>query len=266
MSFRLKEKLHFQLAVALVCLASAHALAQEIRVMVSGGFSAPYQVLIARFQQATGAHVETVWGPSMGTTPVAIPMRLSRGESADVVIMARSQLDALAQKGIVVEGSQVDLARSRIGMAVRSGATIPDISSVAAFRRALLKARSVAYSDSASGTYIATKLFKRMGIARQMLTKSRQIAAEPVGLSVARGEVEIGFQQMSELLPVGGITVIGPIPAELQEVTVFSAGVVARSDAQEPAHSLIRYLASPSACATIKQAALEPVACLSGRK
>ena len=266
MSFRLTRKFHCRLAVALVFLTSADALAQEVRVMVSGAFSAPYKLLIARFEQATGAHVETVWGPSMGTTPGAIPIRLSRGETADVVIMARSALDALAQKGVLVEGSQVDLARSRIGMAVRNGAAIPDISSALAFRRALLQARSVAYSDSASGIYIASKLFKRMGIATEMASKSRQVPAEPVGLVVARGEAEIGFQQMSELLPISGIIVVGPIPDELQEITVFSAGILAKSGAQEAGHALIRYLASPAVCATIEQTALEPVACLPNRK
>lgn len=234
--------------------------------MVSGGFSAPYKLLVGRFEQAMGARVETVWGPSMGTTLSAIPIRLSRGEIADVVIMARPALDALARKGEVVEGSQVDIARSRIGMAVRRGAAIPDISSVENLRRALLQARSVAYSDSASGTYIASKLFKRLGIEREMVSKSRQIPAEPVGLVVSRGEAEIGFQQMSELLPIRGITVVGPIPDELQEITLFSGGIVARSKARKAGGALIRFLASPEACRTIEQSALEPLACLPSRK
>src|SRR6185503_14108158 len=119
-----------------------------------------------------------------------------------------SALDALVQKGEVVPGSQVDLVRSRIGMAVRAGTVAPDISSVAAFRRALLQARAVAYSDSASGVYIASQLFKRLGIAKEMVGKSRQVAAEPVGLVVARGEAEIGFQQQSELLAIDGITLV----------------------------------------------------------
>jgi molybdate transport system substrate-binding protein len=202
----------------------------------------------------------------MGNTPGAIPVRLSHGETADVVIMARSELDALAKKGAVVEGSQVDLARSGIGMAVRAGTTIPDISSVAAFRRTLLQARSIAYSDSASGVYVASELFKRLGIEKAMATKCRQIPAEPVGLVVARGEAEIGFQQMSELLPISGITVVGPIPDELQKTTVFSAGIVARGSAQKAGRDLIRYLASPAACPAIKQSALEPVACVPDRK
>jgi molybdate transport system substrate-binding protein len=253
----------YWLTVAMVFLAPANACAQTIKVMSSGGFSAAYKLLAPQFEKATGVHPETVWGPSMGTTPGAIPVRLARGESADVVIMVRSALDKLAKKGVVVEGSQVDLARSQIGMAVRAGAEPPDISSVAAFRSALLRAKSIAYSDSASGVYVASTLFKRLGIEKEMANKGRQIPAEPVGLVVARGEAEIGFQQMSELLPIPGITIVGPIPDEVQEITLFSAGIVASSKAHETGSTLIRYLASPASCATIKQTALDPVACAS---
>lgn len=259
-SERSKNTLYW-LTLAVVFLAPADIYAQTIKVMSSGGFAAAYKQLAPQFEKSTGAHMETVWGPSMGTTSGAIPARLARGESADVVITVRSALDELAKKGEVVEDSQVDLARSRIGMAVRAGAAIPDISSVAALRRTLLTARSVAYSDSASGVYIASTLFKSLGIEKEMAIKARQIPAEPVGLVVARGEAEIGFQQMSELLPISGITVVGPIPDEVQSITVFSAGIVATSKAHEAGRALIRYLASPASCATIKQTGLDPVAC-----
>jgi molybdate transport system substrate-binding protein len=265
-SSRLRQGIWRRAAVGVLVLASVDASAQDLRVMVSGAFSPAYKLLVPRFEKATAAHVETVFGPSMGTTPGAIPVRLSRGEPAEVVIMARSALDDLARKGEVVEGSQVDLARSRIGMAVRAGAAAPDITSVAAFRRALRQARSVAYSDSASGVYIAGELFKRLGIEKEMASKSRQVPAEPVGQVVARGEAEMGFQQMSELLPVAGITVVGPIPDELQKVTVFSAGIVAKSGAKEAGRAMIRYLASPEACEVIEKSALEPVACARGAK
>jgi molybdate transport system substrate-binding protein len=246
---------------AALLLLSAPAGAQEIHVMVSGGFSTAYKTLVPEFEKASGAHVETVWGPSMGNTPEAIPARLLRGEPADVVIMARPALDALADKGEVVKGSQVDLVRSRIGMAVRAGTPAPDIHSVAAFRRVLVKARSIAYSDSASGVYIGNELFKRLGLTKQLAGRSRQIPGEPVGLVVARGDAEIGFQQMSELLPIAGITVVGAIPDELQQITAFSAGIVATGHAQEGGRALIRYLASPSACGAIERTALDPVAC-----
>jgi molybdate transport system substrate-binding protein len=261
MVIRLIPKHWYWVGLALICFASRDVLSQEIKVMSSGGFAAPYKLLAVQFQKDSGSQVETVWGPSMGNTPGAIPVRLSNGEKADVVIMARSELDALAQKGEVVEGSEVDLARSRIGLAVRVGAPVPDISSVAALRRALVQARSVAYSDSASGVYVASELFKRLGIETEMAAKSRQIPAEPVGLVVARGEAELGFQQMSELLPISGITVVGPIPDEVQKVTVFSAGMVASGTSQKAGRDLIQYLASPAACSVIQNSGLEPVAC-----
>jgi molybdate transport system substrate-binding protein len=163
----------------------------------------------------------------------------------------------------VVEGSQVDLARSRIGMAVRAGSPSPDIATVESFKRALLNAKSVVYSDSASGVYISKHMFKQLGIEKEMAGKSREIPAEPVGLVVARGEAEIGFQQMSELSSIAGITIVGPIPDELQNVTVFSSGILARGKSQKAARALIQYLASAAACSAIERSALEPLACAS---
>jgi molybdate transport system substrate-binding protein len=247
--------------IILICATSLFAQAQEIKVMTSGGFSAAYKQLAPQFARESGAQVKTISGPSMGKSPTAIPNRLARGEAADVLIMARASLDALAKKGEILEGTQVDLARSKIGMAVRSGATKPDIRTVAAFREALLHAKSVAYSDSASGEYVAHELYKRLGIEKEMAAKSRQIKAEPVGLAVARGEAEIGFQQISELMPISGITLVGAIPDELQKTTVFSAGIAKRSAAPDAGRALIKYLSSPDACPVIKQTALEPVAC-----
>jgi molybdate transport system substrate-binding protein len=160
-----------------------------------------------------------------------------------------------------VEGSQVDLVRSRIGMAVKAGAPVPDISTVDAFRTALLNARSIAYSDSASGVYIAAEMYKKLGVETQLAAKSRQIPADPVGTVVARGDAEVGFQQMSELKPIAGITIVGPIPDEVQKITVFAAGIVTSSGQKEAARALISYLSSKPACPIIQDSALEPVAC-----
>jgi molybdate transport system substrate-binding protein len=236
----------------------AAAAAADIKVMISGGFSAAYRELIPQFEQATGDKVETATGPSMGNTPNAIPVRLARGEPADVLIMVGSALGDLIKRGKVLPESRVDLARSIIGVAVRAGAPKPDISSVEAFRRALLAAKSVAYSDSASGVYVSTEMFQRLGIVDEMKGKARMIPAEPVGAVVARGEAEIGLQQVSELLPVAGIDYVGPLPSEIQKITIFSAGVA--SSAQEPAaaEALIGYLSSPAAYASIKKTGLEP--------
>lgn len=252
--------------LALTFLIGKATLGQDLTVMSSGGFAAAYKLLAPRFEETTHTHVNSIWGPSMGSTPGAIPMRLARNEPGDVVIMARSELDALAQKGLVVQGSQVDLVRSRIGMAVKAGARVPDISTVEAFKKTLLDAKSIAYSDSASGVYISSELWKRLGLEAELAPKSRRILAEPVGEVVAKGEAEIGFQQMSELKPVAGVTVVGAIPNELQKVTVFAAGVVSSSKHKDEARALIQFLASQSACPVIEQSALDPVACASGAR
>lgn len=244
----------------LLVFAATPASADEVTVMVSGGFTAAYNQLVARWQQSTGNHVTTVYGASMGDTPTAIPHRLARGEPADIVILARTALDALAKAGRIVGGSETDLVSSRIGMAVKAGSAPPNISSESRFKQALLQAASVGYSDSASGVYISTELFAKLGIADAMRGKSTRIDGTPVGEAVAKGEVEIGFQQISELLPVRGITLVGPIPESVQLVTRFSAGIVRSSRAQDAARQLIAYLVSPDARATIQASGLEPIA------
>ena len=153
----------------------------------------------------------------------------------------------LVRDGRVVPGSRVDLARSIIGMVVRAGAPKPDISTVDAFRKALLDAKSIAYSASASGVYIENEMYRRLGIHDEAMPKSRRVYSERVGTVVARGEAEIGFQQVSELLPIQGIEMLGPLPTELQRVTVFSAGVAAGAREPDAARELIRFLASPAA-------------------
>lgn len=242
------------------------ACAQNLTVLTSGGFYAPFEKLTPGFEISTGAHITPVHGASMGSTSTAIPNRLARNEPADVVIMSRPDLDLLAKKGLVVEGSQVDLVRSKIGMAVKTGAPLPDIRTVAAFRLTLLAAKSIAYSDSASGVYIASEMYKKMGIEDQVGPKSKRILGDPVGAVVAKGEAEIGFQQMSELKPIAGITVVGTIPEEVQKVTMFAAGVVTTSEHKDKAKALIQFLAARAACPVIEQSALEPVACAEQKK
>jgi molybdate transport system substrate-binding protein len=168
-------------------------------------------------------------------------------------------LAELIDGGLVAADSRVELARSSIGIAVRAGAPKPDISSVDALRQALLRARSIAYSGSVSGTYVSTELFARLGIADLVAGKSRKIETERVGAVVARGDAEIGFQQISELLPVAGIDVVGPLPAEVQYESVFSAGVIKTSPHAEAARAMLRFLASPQAAPTIERTGLEPI-------
>jgi len=247
------------ITLASLLLFAGTACAVDIHVMNSGGFSAAYRALAPEFEGATQNTLVTAWGPSMGTTPEAIPNRLARGEPADVVIMVGDALDALIKQGKAVAGSRVDLAGSNIGMVVRAGAPKPDIGSVEAFKRTLINAKSIAYSDSASGVYLSTVLFARLGIADQISGKSRMIPAEPVGAVVARGDAEIGFQQISELLPVPGVDLVGPLPAELQKVTIFAAGIATGAKQPEAGAQLIKFLASPAAVAAIKKSGLEPM-------
>src|ERR1700744_6659273 len=190
------------LGLAAALLLAGSASAGEVRVMISGGLSSAYNALVPEFERATGNKVITAYGPSMGTTQNAIPMRLERGEPADVLILVGYALGDLIQKGKVVADSPGDLVNSKIGVAVKAGAPKPDISSADAIKRALLAAKTIAYSDSASGVYVSTEMFDKLGIAAEMKDKAKKIPATPVAEIVARGEAEIGFQQISELKPI----------------------------------------------------------------
>lgn len=241
------------------------ARADEVRVMISGGFSAAYKQLVPQFERTSGHKVSTAYGPSMGTTENAIPVRLARGEPVDVLIMVGEALTGLTEQGKADKASRVDLARSPIGIAVRAGAPKPDISTVDALRTALLNAKSVAYSDSASGVYVENVLFKRLGIEEQMKGKARMIPAEPVAAVVARGEAELGFQQISELLPVAGVEVVGPIPESVQKITVFAAGISTKAESAKAGADLIAFLASAEAAPIIRKTGLEPIAHPAGK-
>ena len=241
--------------LALTCAAGA----AEVRVMISGGLTAAYNALVPEFERATGHKVLTAFGPSMGTTTNAIPVRLERGEPADVLIMVGYALGDLVKQGKVVADSRVDLVKSPIGIAVKSGAPKPDISSADTIKRALLAAKSIAYSDSASGVYVSTEMFAKLGIADELKDKARKIPATPVGEIVAHGDAEIGFQQISELKPVAGIDIVGPLPDELQKITVFSAGIATVSKEPDAGKALIKFLASPAARDTLVKSGLDPI-------
>ena len=251
------------LAVAVMTAAPAVAFA-DVRVMISAGFYHVYAELGPAFERASGHHLITTRGPSMGDSPEAIPARLARGEAADVVILDGGAADRLASQGLLRADSKVTLARSLIGMVVQRGAARPDIGSVEAFKSTLLAARSIVYSDSGSGTYLSTQLFAKLGIAEPVLAKSRKVrgppSGEPVAAVVGRGEAEIGFQQVSELMNVAGVDYVGAIPAELQPGFTF-AGVLTRSAQDtEAAAALLRFLSSPEAAPVITKAGLSPAA------
>src|SRR5262245_2093609 len=255
----MKSRRRAAVLAAVVLLCQPHAvLADDIVVMTSGAFTAAYLELIPAYTHSTGHKLVTAT-TTMGTGAESIPSRLQRGEAADVVIVAADALDELIKAGRVVAGSRVDLARSSIGMAVRAGAPKPDISSVEALKRTLLAAASVAYSASVSGDYLTNELFPRLGIADELKAKGRRIERERVGAVVARGDAEIGFQQISELRPVAGIVVVGPLPAEVQRVTVFAAGVAANTKHPDAARAFIQFLASPAAADVVLKSGLERI-------
>ena len=236
----------------------AEALA-EIAVVTSGGLAAAYDVLAPRFQDETGIRLVTAYGASTGGAPDSIPARLERGERFDVLIMSQAGLSALAEQGLVRPETRLDLASSSIGMAVREGASLPDISTTEAFVETLLAAESIGYSASVSGTYVSTELFPRLGVAEQLAPKSRRIVSERVAAVVARGEIEIGFQQVSEILSIEGAAYAGPIPDEYQRVTTFSAGITADAENPDGGQRLMDFLSSAAAAPTIAEAGLEPV-------
>ena len=236
---------------------TAKTTTPDIIVMTSGAFTAPYLALIPELELVAKKKIVTAT-TSMGTGRDSIPSRLQRGEPVDVVIVSDAALLEFIKEGKILAETRTPLARSAIGMAVRAGAPKPDIGSVDALRRTLLQAKSIAYSASVSGDYLTTELFHRLGIADQVASKSRRIeGGERVGAVVARGEAEIGFQQISELLPVPGIDHITPLPPEVQKVSVFSAGVATISQDPNAARALIRFLASPEAAPAITKSGLE---------
>src|SRR5258708_1924360 len=250
------------LGVAAVLMAGT-ASAADVRVLISAGFYSVYSELAPAFERASGHRLVTTRGPSMGDSPESIPTRLARGEAADVAILDGGAADALGSKGLLRADSKVEFARSLIGMVVLAGAAKPDIGSVDAFRNTLLAAKSIAYSDSGSGTYLSTKLFAQLGIADQIAGKSRRVrgppSGEPVAAVVARGESEIGFQQVSELIHVAGVTYVGTIPDSLQPGFSFAGAITATAKSPEAAAELLRYLSSTDAAPVITKAGLAPV-------
>jgi molybdate transport system substrate-binding protein len=195
----------------------------------------------------------------MGVGQNSIPNRVRKGETVDVAILPDEDLEKLIKEGLIITNTRAPLANSKIGMAVRSGTPKPDISSVEALKRTLLQAASIAYSAQVSGQYLSTELFPRLGIADQIKNKSKRVEVGRVGSVVARGEAEIGFQQISELLPIQGIDYVGPLPPEVQRTTLFSAGVPANSQKVGIARAFISFLASHEAASTIRKAGLEPL-------
>jgi molybdate transport system substrate-binding protein len=235
-------------------LISHSADCAELRIMCPGAYVDVLTELTPALERTTKHKVIIIRdGPSN------IPNRMRAGEAVDVVILPDEALNELISEHHITNGSRRPLAKSGIGMAVRAGARKPDISSVDAFKRTLLEAKSIAYSSQISGLYLSTEVFPRLGIADQIRNKTKRIEKERVGAVVARGEAEIGFQQISELLPIEGIDYVGPLPPEIQKVTLFSVGIAMHTTNSNAAQEVIGLLTSPSAAATAAKSGLEPI-------
>src|SRR5437868_6436642 len=258
------RSLLFLLIFMAAAVAASAASAADIRVMISAGFFQVYSQLGPAFEKSTGHKLVTTRGPSVGDSPEAIPTRLTRGEQADVVIMDGHGVDILDQRGLAQPSSRIPLAESFIGMVVRAGQPKPDIGTVDALRKTLLAAKSIAYSDSSSGTYLSTVGFKKLGIAEEIAAKTRKVrgppSGEPVAAVVARGEAEVGFQQVAELIHVPGVDFVGTVPPEIQPPTFFVGALPKNSQQPDAAVALLRFLSSAEAAGVITKAGLKPLA------
>ena len=230
----------------------------QLKVIISGGFSTSFAQLLPGFERATGIAVTTLSGASQGKGPETIAAQLSAGVEADVAILSREGLSELIAAGAIAAGTDVDLARSGLGAAVRSGARRPDISTVLAFKQALLGARVVAVPASTSGIYLTDELFPKLGIAGKLNIRVTPRGTQSAAL-VAAGEADIAVQPVSELVRAPGLDYLGEIPAELQLIQTFSAAIVRGSKEQDASKRLIAFLASESAAPAIRSNGMEPV-------
>lgn len=230
-----------------------------LTAITSGAFAAALVKLLPLYREATGREVDLAFGSSLGAAHDSIPTRLSQGERFDAYFLARKALDDFTAQGFIGAESSIDLVESHIGAMVRDDEPAPDISTVETFREALLSARSVAHAASASGIYLSTEVFPALGIAEQMKETARTVYSERVGRVVARGEADLGFQQISEILPIEGVKVIGRLPPEFRRPFRFCAGIGAGSERVEEAKDLLRFLASEAAAPVIRETGLDPL-------
>ena len=227
--------------------------AAEIKVLASAAVEEPFIELVPQFEKATGHKVVWAWAGSFD-----IQKRIAGGEAADLVILASGPADELIKQGKLTAGSRTNFAKSEIGVAVRAGAPKPDISTAEAVKKAVIAAKSVAYSGGASGAYIVS-MFEKMGIADQVETKTATVKpGEPVGEVVARGDAELGFHQVSEFLPVKGIDYLGTLPPEIQNITVFAGGIHSEAKDAAATKALVDFLTAPSVATILKKHGLDP--------
>src|SRR5262252_1389674 len=236
------------LAMVLMAAGAPRAAAgAEIKVLTAGAFKQVLLALVPDFERATG-HKVTVQNDTVG----ALTKRIAGGEAFDLAVLTPKAVDDLAKEGKFVAGSRANLARVAVGVVVKDGTPKPDIGSVAAFKQALLAAKSVAYIDPAAG------LLDKLGIAGEVKPKAKLIPGGAVAEHVAKGEAELGIHQISEILPVKGVTLVGPLPAEIQNYTVYAAGLGAQAKEGDAAKALLKALTSPAAAEVLKSKGMDP--------
>jgi molybdate transport system substrate-binding protein len=253
---RLSRKTVGVLAAALALMAMPGMARSQIRVITSGGFAAPLRAALPVFEKDTGIAVTVILGKSQGAGPDTIAAQLERGVAADVVILSREGLNDLITGNRIITKSDADLARTPLGLAVRAGAPKPDITTVAGFKDALLGARAITYPSSTTGIYMVTKLFPQLGIAKEVAAKSSNAGIA----AVAKGEADIAIQPVSELLHVPGTDFVGTLPASIQYVSVFSAGLVKGTGQEDQARKLVGFLTSAKAGDAMRDSGMEPMA------
>jgi len=249
----------FSVLIFAILLGPAAASAQQLNVLISGGFSGAYEQLLPEFERTTGIKVMTGSGASQGTGPQTIAAQLARGVPANVVILSREGLSELIAAKKIVAGTDVDLARVPLGVAVRAGSPKPDVSTVEAFKQTLLKAKTVAVPGSTSGIWLVKDLFPRLGLADKINTKVAARGSEATAM-VAAGAADLVVMPVSEIVQAKGVDFAGNLAAEIQFVQTFSAAVVAGAGEIEGAKRLIEFLASAHASDAIKKSGMEPVA------
>ncbi|MGA8498659.1 MAG: substrate-binding domain-containing protein [Xanthobacteraceae bacterium] len=233
--------------------------AADIKVISGGAFKQVLNALAEQYERASGNKLDLTYR----TVGQHLQLIKSGEEEFDVAVLTPDAIDGLIKEGKVVAGSRADLAKTGVGVVVKAGAPLPDVSSVDAFRRTLLAAKSVAYIDPAaggsSGIYLG-KLLERLGIAAAVNAKAKLIHGGAVADHIAEGEAEIGIHQISEILPVKGVVLVGPLPTDIQNFTVYAAGVgtAAKDGARDGASALVKFLAGPHAGPIIKAKGMEP--------
>jgi len=246
-------------ALLLSLFSATAACAADVHVLATGALRAAFREIVPAFERSTGDKLIVSWGPSYGTSPDDLPMRIKNHQPMDVCFMIGAALDDQIRQGYFVANTRTDIALSRVGVALRSGLPRPNIGSVGALRTALLNAKSVAFSEGASGKYVTETLFPELGITDDMKGKIVQIKGkELVGTALARGEADMGLQQISELRAIDGIQYLGPLPDSLQKVSVIAAAVGRGAAAPDAASALIQYLKTPEAQRIFEAVGLDP--------